>query len=77
MRTWTAIRWLDLTASELRAAVRRAKNVSAARRILCPAMVLNGSDRKNLGPFGIIDPRCACPPSCGEPCRKGSVKIIS
>jgi transposase len=36
---------LDLTASELRTAAKRAKNVSAARRMLCLAMVLEGADR--------------------------------
>jgi transposase len=46
MRAGIAITRLDLTASGLRAAARRAKNVSAARRMLCLAMVLDGSDRK-------------------------------
>ena len=46
MRAGIAITRLDLTASGLRAASRRAKNVSAARRMLCLAMVLDGSDRK-------------------------------
>jgi transposase len=46
MRAGIAITRLDLTASGLRAAARRAKNVSAARRTLCLAMVLDGSDRK-------------------------------
>ena len=36
---------LDLTPAELRAAATRAKDVSAARRMLCLAMVLEGSDR--------------------------------
>jgi len=36
---------LDLTAADLRAAATRAKNVAAARRMLCLAMVLEGSDR--------------------------------
>jgi hypothetical protein len=36
---------LDLTASELRAAATKAKDVSAARRMLCLAMVLEGADR--------------------------------
>jgi transposase len=36
---------LDLTPAELRAAASRAKDVSAARRMLCLAMVLEGSDR--------------------------------
>jgi transposase len=40
-----AVTRLDLTASELRTAARRAKNVSAARRMLCLAMVLEGADR--------------------------------
>jgi transposase len=40
-----AITRLDLTASELRTAAKRAKNVSAARRMLCLAMVLEGADR--------------------------------
>src|SRR5258705_6245225 len=46
MRAGIAITRLDLTASGLRAAARRAKNVSAARRMLCLAMLLDGSDRK-------------------------------
>jgi len=46
MRAGIAITRLDLTASGLRAAARRAKNVSAARRMLCLAMVLDGLDRK-------------------------------
>jgi transposase len=37
---------LDLTASGLRAAAKRAKDGSAARRMLCLAMVLEGVDRK-------------------------------
>ena len=40
-----AITRLDLTAAELRAAATRVKDVSAARRMLCLAMVLEGSDR--------------------------------
>jgi transposase len=40
-----AITRLDLTASELRAAARRAQDVAAARRMLCLAMVLDGADR--------------------------------
>jgi len=36
---------LDLTPAELRAAATRATDVSAARRMLCLAMVLEGSDR--------------------------------
>ena len=36
---------LDLTAAELRAEATRAKSVAAARRMLCLAMVLEGSDR--------------------------------
>ena len=36
---------LDLTPAELRAAATRTKDVSAARRMLCLAMVLEGSDR--------------------------------
>ena len=36
---------LDLAAADLRAAANRAKDVSAARRMLCLAMVLEGSDR--------------------------------
>lgn len=40
-----AITRLDLTAADLRAAATQAKNVSAARRMLCLAMVLEGSDR--------------------------------
>ncbi len=39
MRAGIAITRLELTASGLRAAARRAKNVSAARRMLCLAMV--------------------------------------
>ena len=40
-----AITRLDLTATDLRAAATRTKNASAARRMLCLAMVLEGSDR--------------------------------
>ena len=40
-----AITRLDLTAADLRAAAKRAKDVSAARRMLCLAMVLEGCDR--------------------------------
>jgi transposase len=40
-----AITRLDLTASELRAAAIKAKDVSAARRMLCLAMVLEGAER--------------------------------
>ena len=40
-----AITRLDLTASELRAAATKAQEVAAARRMLCLAMVLEGSDR--------------------------------
>jgi transposase len=40
-----AIARLDLTAADLRAAATRTKNASAARRMLCLAMVLEGSDR--------------------------------
>jgi transposase len=40
-----AITRLELTAADLRGAATRAKNVSAARRMLCLAMVLEGSDR--------------------------------
>jgi transposase len=36
---------LDLTPAELRAAATQAKDVSAARRMLCLAMVLEGTDR--------------------------------
>src|SRR5260370_20515663 len=46
MRAGIAITRLDLTASGLRAAARRAKDGAAARRMLCLAMVLDGSDRK-------------------------------
>src|SRR5258708_16719894 len=46
MRAGIAITRLDLTASGLRAASRRAKNVSAAHCMLCLARVLDGSDRK-------------------------------
>jgi transposase len=37
---------LDMTASELRAAAKRAKDGSAARRMLALAMVFDGADRK-------------------------------
>lgn len=40
-----AITRLDLTAAGLRAAATKAKDVAAARRMLCLAMVLEGSDR--------------------------------
>jgi transposase len=40
-----AITRLDLTAADLRAAATKAKDVSAARRMLCLAMVLEGADR--------------------------------
>lgn len=40
-----AITRLDLTASDLRAAAAQTKNASAARRMLCLALVLEGSDR--------------------------------
>jgi transposase len=40
-----AITRLDLTAAELRAAATKAKDVAAARRMLCLAMVLEGVDR--------------------------------
>jgi transposase len=40
-----AITRLELTAADLRAAATRAKGVSAARRMLCLAMVLEGADR--------------------------------
>lgn len=40
-----AITRLELTASELRAAATKAKEVAAARRMLCLAMVLEGADR--------------------------------
>jgi transposase len=40
-----AITRLDLTAAELRAAAIKAKDVAAARRMLCLAMVLEGADR--------------------------------
>jgi transposase len=46
MGTAVRITRLELTASGLRAAARRAKTGSAARRMLCLAMVLDGSDRK-------------------------------
>jgi transposase len=45
MGTAIAITRLDLTASELRAAATKAKDVAAARRMLCLAMVLEGADR--------------------------------
>jgi hypothetical protein len=77
MRAAITIRRLDPTTSQLRAIAWRAKNVSTAHRMLCLAMVPDGSDHKILGWFGFIDTRCDYPPSCGKPCRKGSVKIIS
>src|ERR1041385_9245306 len=40
-----AITRRELTASELRAVATKAKDVSAARRMLCLAMVLEGADR--------------------------------
>ena len=40
-----AITRLELTASGLRTAANRAKDASAARRMLCLAMVLDGADR--------------------------------
>jgi hypothetical protein len=40
-----AITRLDLTAADLRAAATQTKNASAARRMLCLAMVIEGSDR--------------------------------
>jgi transposase len=40
-----AITRLDLTAADLRAAATQTKNASAARRMLCLAMVLEGCDR--------------------------------
>ena len=40
-----AITRLDLTGAELRAAATQTKNASAARRMLCLAMVLEGADR--------------------------------
>jgi transposase len=40
-----AITRLELTAADLRGAATRAKNVSTARRMLCLALVLEGSDR--------------------------------
>ena len=46
MGSGIAITRLDLTASGLRAAAKRAKEASASRRMLCLAMVLDGSDRK-------------------------------
>jgi transposase len=46
MRKAVAITRLDLTAAGLRAAATRANSVSASRRMLCLAMVLEGSDRK-------------------------------
>jgi len=45
MGAGVAITRLDLTASELRAAARGAKDVAAARRMLCLAMVLDGAER--------------------------------
>jgi transposase len=41
-----AIRRLDLTAAELRAAAGREKDGSATRRMLAIAMILDGADRK-------------------------------
>jgi transposase len=40
-----AITRLDLTAADLRASATKAKDASAARRMLCLAMVLEGADR--------------------------------
>src|SRR5262249_18349640 len=45
MGTAIAITRLDLTAAELRAAATKAKDVAAARRMLCPAMGLEGAGR--------------------------------
>jgi len=45
MGTAITITRLDLTAAGLRVAATQAKDVSAARRMLCLAMVLDGSDR--------------------------------
>jgi hypothetical protein len=45
MGTAFAITRLDLTASGLREAATEAKDVAAARRMLCLAMVLDGADR--------------------------------
>jgi len=44
-----AITRLDMTVADLRAAATRAKNASAARRMLCLALVLEGSDRTTSG----------------------------
>ena len=46
MGSGIAITRLDLAASGLRAAAKRSKEASASRRMLCLAMVLDGSDRK-------------------------------
>ena len=40
-----AITRLDLSTVDLRSAAKRTKDVAAARRMLCLAMVLEGSDR--------------------------------
>jgi transposase len=48
MGTAFAITRLDLTASELREAATEAKDVAAARRMLCLAMVLDGADRTSV-----------------------------
>jgi hypothetical protein len=61
----------DLTVAELRAAAAQAKDASAARRMLCLAMVLEGADRTSAAEtcgmqearrFTLIKKRhCACP----------------
>jgi transposase len=48
MGTAFAITRLDLTASGLREAATEAKDVAAARRMLCLAMVLDGADRTSV-----------------------------
>jgi hypothetical protein len=48
MGTAFAITRLDLTASELREAATEAKDVAAARRMLCLAVVLDGADRTSV-----------------------------
>jgi len=45
MGTAIAISRLDLTPADLRGAATKAKDVAAARRMLCLAMVLEGADR--------------------------------
>src|SRR5258707_12607021 len=68
MRAGIAITRLDLTASELRTAAKRAKNVSAARRMLCLAMVLEGADRTTAAE--------ACGMDIVRPCGIGTIATM-